>query len=95
MAFSERNELFVGDFCASLEETNTISFNLQRDRTGNRLSNIKDTFAESLQLHMSVLHQSICIFKAGLSSLNITKKYLMQAPNRNVKTTCNSKHRFT
>ena len=41
---------------------------LQRDGTGNGLSNIKDTFAESLQLQMSVLHQSMCIFKAGLSS---------------------------
>ena len=41
---------------------------LQRDGTGNGLSNIKDTFAESLQLQMPVLHQSMCIFKAGLSS---------------------------
>ena len=32
-----------------------IWFNLQRDGTGNVLSNIKDTFAESLQLQMSVL----------------------------------------
>ena len=43
-----------------------IWFSLQRDGTRNRLSNIKDTFAESLQLQMSVLHQSMCIFKAGL-----------------------------
>ena len=41
---------------------------LQRDGTGNGLSNIKDTFAESLQLQMSVLHQSMCIFKTGCSS---------------------------
>ena len=46
-----------------------IWFNLQKDETGNGLSNIKDTFAESLQLQMSVLHQSICIFKASVSSL--------------------------
>ena len=32
------------------------------------LFNIKDTFAESSQLQMSVLPQSMCIFKAGLSS---------------------------
>ena len=43
-----------------------IGFNLQRDGTGNGLSNIKDAFAESLQLQMPVLHQSICILKAGL-----------------------------
>ena len=36
---------------------------------GNGLSNIKDTFVESLQLQMSVLHQSMYIFRAGLSSL--------------------------
>ena len=45
-----------------------IWFNLQRDGAGKGLSNIKDTFAESLQLQMSVLHQSMCIFKTGLSS---------------------------
>ena len=46
-----------------------IWFNLQRDGTRNGLSNIKNTFAEGLQLQMSVLYQSMCIFKAGLSSL--------------------------
>ena len=45
-----------------------IWFNLQSDGTGNGLSNIKDTFAESFQLQMSVLHQSMYIFKVGLSS---------------------------
>ena len=40
-----------------------IWFKLQRDETGNGLSNIRDTFAECLQLQMSVLHQSICIFR--------------------------------
>ena len=34
-----------------------IWFNLQRDGIGNGVSNIKDTFTESLQLQMSVLHQ--------------------------------------
>ena len=57
-------------------------FKLQRNRTENGLSNIKDTFAESLQLQMSVLHQSMYILKAGHSSLNdgwvkYKKKYLM------------------
>ena len=45
-----------------------IWFNLQRDGTENGLPNIKYTLAESLQLRMSVLHHSICIFKPGLSS---------------------------
>ena len=36
-----------------------IWFNLQRDGTENGLSNIKNTFAESLQLQMSVLFMSI------------------------------------
>ena len=34
-----------------------IWFNLQRDGTGNGFSNIKNTFAETLQLQMSVLHK--------------------------------------
>ena len=33
-----------------------IWFNLRRDGTENGLSDIKDTFAESLQLQMSVLY---------------------------------------
>ena len=45
-----------------------IWFSLQRGGTGNGLFNIKDTFEESLQLQMSILHQSMCIFKVGLSS---------------------------
>ena len=56
-----------------------------------------DTFAKSFQLQLSVLHQSMCIFKAGLSSLSDDKeKYIKKAPdvldsNQNVETTCNSK----
>ena len=78
-----------------------IWFNLQRDGTGNGLSNIKDTFAESLQLQMSVLHQSMCIFKAGLSSsYDGWAKYKekipdVSDPNQNVETTCNLKLKFT
>ena len=34
-----------------------LRLNLQRDGTGNGLSNINDTFAESLHLQVSVLHQ--------------------------------------
>ena len=62
-----------------------IWFSLQRDGTGNRLSNIKDTSAESLQLQMSVLHQSMTIFQSSrlvsqvymMAGQNVKKKYLM------------------
>ena len=74
-----------------------IWFNLQRDGTGNGLSNIMDTFAESLQLQILVLHQSTCIFRAGLSSsYHGWTKYKdkvpdISDPNQNVETTYNSK----
>ena len=60
-----------------------IWFNLQRDGSGNGLSNIKDTFAESLRLQMSVLHQSMCIFKAGglSSSFDGWAKYKEKVPD--------------
>ena len=69
MALPEGNKLFLGDLLGNLDEKKTlIWFSLQRDGTGNGLPNIKDTFAESLQLQMLVLHQIMCIFKAdGLS----------------------------
>ena len=62
-----------------------IWFNLQRDGTRNGLSNIKDTFAESLQLQMSVLHQRMSIFQSSMlvsqvhmmAGQNVKKKYLM------------------
>ena len=40
-----------------------IMLNLQRDGTGNGLSNVKDPFAESLQLQISVLYQSKVSFQ--------------------------------
>ena len=78
-----------------------IWFILQRDRTENGLSNIKDTFAERLQLRMSVLHESMSIFKACLSSSyygwakNKEKVPDVSDPNQNVETTWNSKLKFT
>ena len=60
------------------------------------MSNIKDTFAEGFQLQISVLHQSMCIFKASLSSLsNGWAKYTEKVSNQNVETRCNSKLKFT
>ena len=42
-----------------------IWFNLQRYGIANGFSNIKDTFVESLQLQMSVPHQSMSIFQSS------------------------------
>ena len=73
-------------FVLILMKQTLIWFNLQRDGTGNGLFNIKDTFAESLQLQkMSVLHQRICIFRSSrlvsqvhmMAGQNIKKNYLM------------------
>ena len=67
----------------------------------NGLPNIRDTFAESLQLQISVLHQIMCIFKAGLSnSYDCWVKYKKKVtdvsdPNQNVETTRKSKLTFT
>ena len=78
-----------------------IWFSLQRDGIRNGLPNIKDTFAESLQLQISVLHQSMCIFKLSLSSSydgwakSKEKLRDVSDPNQNVETTCNSKLKFT
>ena len=80
-----------------------ICFNLQRDGTGNGLSNIKDAFAESLQLQISVLHQSMSIFhSSGLVSKvhDDWAKCQEKLPdvsdlNQNVETTCNFKLKFT
>ena len=69
MAFPEGNKLFVGDFRANLDETNAGMVQFTRDGSGNGLSSTKHAFAERLQLQMSILHQSICIFKALKSSL--------------------------
>ena len=47
---------FAGDFLLIWMKQRLIWFNLQRDGTRNGLSNIKEIFAENLQLQMSVLH---------------------------------------
>ena len=57
-------------------------------------------FAESFQQQISVLHQSMCIFKAGASSLSDGwAKYREKVPdvldsNQNIETICNSKLKF-
>ena len=62
-----------------------VWFNLQIDGTRNGLSDIKETFAESLQLQMSVLHQRMSNFQSSMlvfqvhmmAGQNVKKKYLM------------------
>ena len=62
-----------------------IWFNLQRDGTKNGISNLKKTFAESLQRQMSILHQRMSIFQSSMlvsqvhmmAGQNVKKKYLM------------------
>ena len=76
---------FRGNFVIIWMKQRLIWFNLQRDGTRNRLSNIKETFAESLQLQMSVLHQRMSIFQSSMlvsqvhmmAGQNVKKKYLM------------------
>ena len=66
MAFPEENQVFAGDFRVNLDETNADMVQFTKRWKQKWVSNIKDTFAESLQLYMSVLQQSMCIFKDGL-----------------------------
>ena len=86
-------------FVLILMKKTLIWLSLQRDGTGNGVPNIKDTFAKSSQLQMSVLHQSMCIFKAGLSSsYDCWEKYKeshVLDSNQNIETTCTSKLKFT
>ena len=85
IAFPEGNKLFAGDFVLIWIKQMPIWFNLERDGTRNGLSNIKETFAESLQLQMSVLHQRMSIFQSSMlvsqvlmmAGQNVKKKYLM------------------
>ena len=78
-----------------------IWLNLQRDGSRNGLSNIKETFAQSLQLQMSVpTYEHFPIFNAGLSSSHdgwakCKEKVLdVSDPNQNVETRSHSKLKF-
>ena len=102
MAFPEGNKLLAGDLRANLDETNADIVQFTKRWNWKGLPNTKDTFAECLQLQISVLHQSMCIFEAGLSSSSYDcwAKYkekipYVSDPNQNVDTTCNSKLKFT
>ena len=64
IAFPEGNELLAGDYVLIWMKQTPIWFNLQRNETRNELSNIKETFTESFQIQMSVLHQRMSIFQS-------------------------------
>ena len=82
-----------------------IGFNLQRDETRNGFSNIKETFAESLQLQRNVsfapTYEHFPVFNAGLSSsydgwAKCKEKVPdVSDPNQNVETRSHSKLKFT
>ena len=84
-AFPEGNKLFAVDFVLIWMKQALIWFNLQVHKTRNGLSRIKETFAESLQIQMSVLHQRMSIFQSSklvsqvhmMTRQNVKKKYLM------------------
>ena len=59
-----------------------IWFNLQIDGTRNGFSNIKETFAESLQLQMSVLYQHMSNFQ---SSMLVSQVHMMAGQNVKIK----------
>ena len=74
-----------------------IWFNLQSDGTGNGFSNSNDTFAESLQLQMSVPHQ---LQGWSLKLVDSWAKYKEKVhdvsySNPNIEITCSSKLKST
>lgn len=59
-----------------------IYLKLQRNGTEKGLPNLKDTFTERFQLQLLVLHQSMCISKAGPSSLrHVMTKHKDKVPD--------------
>ena len=101
IAFPEGNKLLADDFVLIWMKQALIWFNLQRDGTRNGLSNIKETFSESLQLLMSVLHQRMSIFQSSMLSSSYDgwakckEKVPVSDPNQNVETRSHSKFKFT
>lgn len=73
-------------------------FSLPRNSTRNELPRI---VLQKATWQMSVLHQGMCIFKAGLLSLkDSSAKYKEKVFDvldftQNIKTTCNSRLKFT
>ena len=98
--------MFAGDFRVNLDETRQtlLWFNLQRDGTGNGLSNIQGNVSRKCagaNVSSAPKYEHLPIFKAGLSisydGWAKCKEKVPDAsdPNQNVETTCNSKLKFT
>ena len=88
---SKKTLLFAGNFVLIWMNQTLIWFNLQRDGSRTGLPNIKEIFAESLYLQMSVLHQRMSIFQSSrlvsqihmMAEQNVKKKNLMcQIPSK-------------
>ena len=92
---------FAGDFMLIWRKQRLIWFSLQRDGTRNGLSNIKETFAENLQLKISILCAKVWAFWSlkfiwWLGKIKCKEKIPdVSDPNQNVETTCSSKLKFT
>ena len=73
-----------------------IWFSLQRDGTRNGLSNIKETFAENLQLKKEFSKRLVSQVHM-MAAQNKCKEKVpdVSDPNQNVEATCNSKLKFT
>ena len=87
---------FTGDFVIIWTKQRLIWFNLQTDGTGNGLSNIKETFAENLQLKKAFYKRLVSQVHV-MAAQNKCKEEVPNVldPNQNVGTTCNSKLKFT
>ena len=78
IAFAAGIKLFASGFVLIWMKQTLIWFSLPRGRTRDGLSNIKETFAESLQLQMSLLHQRMSIFQ---SSVLVSQVHMMAGQN--------------
>ena len=90
-------------FRANLDQTNTDMVQFTKIWNCNGLPNINKTFAESLQLQMSVLHQRMRIFQTSMlvsqvhmmAGQIVKKKYLMcQIPIKILKQEATPKSRL-
>ena len=98
IAFPEGNKLFVVDFVLIWMKKTLKWFKLQRDGTRNGFSNTKESFAESLPLQLSDLHQRMSIFQSSrpvslihmMAGENIKKKCQIRIKMSNQHETPNS-----
>ena len=101
MAFSEGNQLFASDSHVPPDEINAGMLQFTMTWNWKWIVQHRGYLCRKLPAAMSVPHQSLCIFKAGLSSLSDGwAKYKQKVPdmsdsNQNLETICNSKLKFS